>query len=97
MVVSITTHRSGRALLAGVILTATLMLLLSVTPAFAAGCTDCHKPGGIAPDGSAHPVPPFSTVSGWDPRDGQCTICHEVPQDILPTYQNRPYGPWPVG
>lgn len=68
----------------------------AASPAYAAECAACHAPGGIAPDGSAHPVPPFATVSGWDPRDGQCTICHEVPNDVLSGYQSPPHGPVPA-
>lgn len=62
--------------------------------ASAAECTDCHTAGGIAPDGSAHPVPPQPS---WDPNDGQCTICHEFISFIPETttlYQDPPHGPY---
>lgn len=78
-----------------VVLTCVGVLGIS-TPASAAECDTCHVSGGIAPDGSAHPVPPFATVSSWDSRDGQCTVCHEVPDEILPGYQNPPHGPVPA-
>jgi hypothetical protein len=56
-------------------------------PVFAAECSLCHYPGGIAPDGSEHPVTPRPL---WDPVDGQCTICHEWTED--PAYQPAPHG-----
>jgi len=68
--------------------------MFAPTPAYAAECTECHTPGGMALDGSVHPVPP---QPAWDPADGQCTICHEFISFIPDTeelYQDPPHGPY---
>jgi hypothetical protein len=78
------------ALLAVAVLIAAFVLCGAGT-AFAAECTLCHTAGGVAPDGSAHPVPPPPL---WDITDGTCTICHEIENSLF--YQLPPHGAYPI-
>jgi len=73
--------------------------LLGTAQALAA-CNSCHFAGSTsAPDPALHPVPP---APAWDVWDGQCTICHEVSDAIIPggtewpDYQDPPLGGFPL-
>ncbi len=96
MSVSARSYRTARAVtLVVLLLAAALLLLVGTAPAFAdAYCESCHKAGGSGLDPAFHPVPPVQNP--WDPGDGQCTICHELPEDVLPGYQTEPHGPYPA-
>jgi len=84
---------TARRILLGSILLAVLLAFSAAgaEPAVASDCTICHTAGGIAPDGSSHPVPPPPL---WDPTDGVCTICHEI--ENSPFYQLPPHGAYPI-
>ena len=84
-------HVHRLQLISALCLAVGLFFLLGAAPALAVECTACHAPGGSAPDGSAHPVPPPPI---WDPWDGPCTTCHEIENSTF--YQLPPYGAYPI-